>query len=80
MNEWIAIKDRLPVLYELWKGSKLKRSDDVLVAKFDDEGSRYFQVASLRQGGRGDLTSIYWDTPEMHDDLITHWMPLPDSP
>lgn len=79
-TDWIAVKDSLPELYEFWKGSKIKRSDDVLIAKFDDEGCRYFQVARLRQGGGGDLENVYWDTPEMHEDEITHWMPLPDAP
>lgn len=78
--EWINVKERLPEIEEWEPGCVAGRSDPVLVYcegfVNDTPVALYqFAVASLSKGGRGDLTSLYWD----FDFEPTHWKRL-DAP
>ncbi len=77
-QQWISVEDRLPDIIEWSPGSVAGISDPVLVY-LDSEGESgsRMEAWSLRRGGRGDRTSLYWD---WDSPKVTHWMPLPPAP
>ena len=77
-QQWISVEDRLPEIVEWQPGSVAGISDPVLVY-LDSEGESgsRMEVWSLRRGGRGDLTSLYWD---WDSPKVKYWMPLPPAP
>ena len=77
-QQWISVEDRLPDIIEWSPGSVAGISDPVLVY-LDSEGESgsRMEVWSLRRGGRGDRTSLYWD---WDSPKVTHWRPLPAAP
>ena len=67
-SNWISVKDRLPEI------TRLVISDKVMIAMgIKDKQIRF-----------GWLRNNEWVTEDMNpyarQDLITHWMPLPDAP
>lgn len=74
MNEWISVEDRLPDV-----------NARVLVASTDIEGYKMVHITEMRD--INPITYIktdkYWLPPYpyfFHDNMITHWMPLPELP
>jgi hypothetical protein len=71
---WISVADRLPEIIEWSPGSVAGISEPVYVYFGEDEDQAVWRY---RRGGRGDLTSCYWDLDGI---TPTHWRPVHASP
>ena len=71
--KWISVKKQKPEII-IEDGRVTGWSEPVLTknAKSDDDPV----VQRLCKGGRGDLTTEYWDW----GGLVTHWLPIPKLP
>lgn len=74
MNKWISVKDRLPIL------------DDYYLTYVIDNGCSYSQRVQMFYKNKRTLRGIYqdqythWEMTEIDDNIVTHWMPLPEPP
>jgi Protein of unknown function (DUF551) len=73
-DAWISVDERLPEIIEWSPGSVAGISEPVYVYFGEDEDQAVWRY---RRGGRGDLTSCYWDLDEI---TPTHWRPVYASP
>jgi len=73
-DAWISVDERLPEIIEWSPGSVAGISEPVYVYFGEDEDQAVWRY---RRGGRGDLTSCYWDLDEI---TPTHWRPVHVSP
>ncbi len=71
---WISVKDRLP-----------EEEDDYLTYVMDNGCSyrqvvqRFYKKPRILKGIYGDTYS-HWELAKWDDDIVTHWMPLPEPP
>lgn len=76
-NAWISVKDRLPHEYNVLL---VLCANGRHVARFPDGIDKPGIVGGWEScnycGGENQVT---FDTPQTHQQLITHWMPLPEA-
>ena len=71
MSEWISVKERLPDLREVYKGSPLE-SGDVLIFQHYVTIGRFGETYGKRKRR--------WTDARQYVCKPTHWMPLPEPP
>ena len=73
--EWISVKDRLPdnddlVLFAMYKFGNIKNAGGQYLGFY---ANGHWEIDSEQGYGKDANNNVdYW--------LVTHWMPLPDSP
>lgn len=74
MSKWVSVKDRLP------------KEDGEYLTYIIDNGCNYFMKIQGFYENPRKLRGIYqdlftnWELTTWDDNIVTHWMPLPETP